>query len=343
MNRIYNEYFNQIREKPLETNDEKQELVELNIDDLVMFPELNNIAPREIPGVVSIETKPTERTLRLHETLPVLPREGLSYPSMQRPAAPISAVSVLKTEIPFGKEISKVVIDIRQFKKDILKPIAGENRKERGIRIKNTIIPLIARLQELKQHQMREFKKLGKSVPSAVLRLDAQLKEEGILRKSIREIAYDNLLESIEKSKQELVKLAIDLRDYEGKINDEYRLQHSKEIFKIQKEIAKKMTEILENKRILNIIIPSSIIEKSTNNVLSDKLNKELKQSQRPIIDKIKALEEELEQLQQSYTEEQSKFDAAIEAKAQTTARNTERDLERKERDKIRMLESIIN
>jgi hypothetical protein len=357
MNRIYNEFFNQIREKPLETDNKKLELVELKLDDLEMFPELSNINPREIPGVVSIQT--TESVQQHALTPQVRPVGQLSYPTIRpqpvapsmipmepmapiasiAPITPMSAAAVLKTQIPFGQEISKIVIDIRQFKKDILQPVENETRRTRGIRIKQTLRPLIAKLEEFRQKQLREFKQLKTAIPASVSRLEATLKEEGIIKKSRSEIKYDELVQSIDESRKLLIKLAVEIRDFEEKMNDEYRHHNSKELLKIQKQILEKMKMMVENKRMVEVTIPTSFKDRATDKKINDTLNKELKQAQRPILNTIKTLEEEKQKLQEQYMEEQRKFEEIRQAKVDTTARNIEKDLEKQEKDRLRMLE----
>ncbi len=278
MDRIYSDFFDESREAPLEVDVIQGEFVELNKTEYeTMFPELTKIEPKiikeKIPGVVSV--KADNNDIEMLESLQ-------ASPSTPSPSSSTSSIDILKRQLPYSREISSILIDIRKFKKDGFKPIKGETRTQRGNRLKQ-FRPMIAKLEELRRKQLEELK----VVPAGVQRLTQQLKEEGIVKLSRREQRDKEIVESIEKAKKDLLLERDKLRNYE--INAKSQ---------IQRQIATKMLEIIEIKEILYLKPPRG----------SDKEIKKIYDEYKPLKVRLGELERELNELQSKDEEQQARI-----------------------------------
>ncbi len=350
LDKIYTEFFNATRDSALDEVDAKPaEYVELSLAEFrEAFPQLGNIS--NAPGFVSAITTEQrvfqpkyailEGTRTQTEPTSQAPpqRQGMApsmassmkpsmAPTMAQTMAP-SMAQVLRTQIPFAQDISKVIMDIRQFKKDNLKPIPGESRRLRGIRLKQ-IEPMIRKLEELRRRQLETLRETGNRVPSDFGRQTMQLHQEGLVKLSRKQQTYKDESDSVSTKTKELKEEADQLRAYEQTVKSA-----------TQNQIKILMERILNEKRALYISIPNAVLDKGKETrSMSEAMYRELKTNQKPIRDNLVALEAELKKLQEVDVEEQQKIAetrARLEAEA---AKREETDEEKREKQKRKMIE----
>ncbi len=317
LGQIYFDFFKSIREETVKTTAKKAEYVELTKDEFrEMFPELGKIVAKTgtVPGVVSVIDQAGQTILEEPEFKPkyaLSPSAAQAAPSLAAQTAPAAAVpssasvakisstpitmaSIVRTQIPYSQDISKVIMDIRKFQKDNLKPIPGESRRLRGIRLKQ-FRPMIERLEQLRRTQLETLHQTGQKVPADIGRQIAKLHEEGIGKLTRTQQAYYDLEKSVKENTTELNKLAETIREYERTAKSE-----------TQKLIHKIKEQILNEKRLLYIIIPNEILSQGSSAIsISKTMYKILKQRQTEIQDKIDKLEKDLKVLEARDIEEQ--------------------------------------
>jgi hypothetical protein len=307
------------------------------------FPELGaaqsarNIS--KAPSVVMLADQ-ENREVRL----PVVPKPLVSFAAATAtvPAATatvpatVPAVSTIRTQMPIRDEsigssqnISQIIIDIRKYKKDKLKPLPGESRRLRGIRIKTQLEPMIEKLTELRRKQIERLRETGAAIPASVGKETAQLAKEGIIKLSRKQQAYQDLSTSVDNKIAELKLEADALRKYEANAKS-----------KTQGQIAILMERILNEKRILYITIPNEILQLGVDTrSLSEKMYDTLKRNKQPIIDSIKALEAELKTLQERDAEEQAIIEETRRRLQREALQRVETEEEKKEKARRKMLE----
>jgi hypothetical protein len=313
LGKIYFDFFKSIREEVVETTAKKAEYVELTKDEFrEIFPELGKLTakPGSAPGVISVIDQSGQAILEEPEFKPKYalaptptPTPTLSPAPTPTPAPkpvakissiPITMASVVRTQIPYSQDISKVIVDIRKFQKDNLKPIPGESRRQRGIRLKQ-IRPMIERLEQLRRTQLETLRQTGQKVPADIGRQITKLHEEGIGKLTRTQQIYNDLEKSVKENTTELNKLAESIREYERTVKSE-----------TQKLILKIKEQILDEKRLLYIIIPKEILSQGSSAVsISKTMYKILKQRQTEIQDKIDKLEKDLKVLEARDIEDQ--------------------------------------
>lgn len=237
----------------------------------------------------------------------IMPTSSLSHPTrstlptlMVQPIKTTPSIaSIVATQIPYGKDISKIIIDIRQFKTTQMKPRMGESRRERGERYK-LLNPMIKTLEKLREKQLEAFKELGKPVPAYVKKEEEQLIKDGIIKPTLSRTqqSYQFAITQIERLKKEYI-------EEEKKISEYARNAKSK----IQLQILDIMKLILDKKRELYINIPTTIfntlpVPKSINATTSDKI----KQAEKPVKIELAELNKQLEELKQLETEQLQKI-----------------------------------
>lgn len=251
------------------------------------------------------------------------------------PKAATEATSA--TSLSFtASDISNKIIDIKKFKRENMKKIPGETRRDRGIRLKQ-IRPIIYELKQLREKQIRELRNAGIPVPKSVAELKQDLRKANIqVPLSRPQKAYKELVLQIENKQTELTAKAEELRKYR---------EENKSI--TQQHIADLMEQQLELKRQVYIKIPSDFIK--DNNLVKDgvgtlnltqqqKLEKEMK----PILDQIAAIQSQIDKLNQEL-EQSDEFKAQqrlkIEAQEETDAAiRAQREADRVEKDRQRMI-----
>ena len=305
LNKIYEDFFKLERNASAEESKESDEF----ILDTNEFPQLNS----NMHGV---------------RVLPVMPQETLSPTRAPQPAAllpvalPVApaalavsplASAVLRTEIPLASNISSVLVDIRKIKA----PIRGETRKQTGARLK-TLGPVLKRLNELRQQQLEEIQILGMLMPQSIIRQTRNLEEEGILKCSRYRQNYIRLKQQVDKNKAILLKEAEEIRIKCGANK------------KLPPAICIKMTELHDEKRKHDLIIPISHLERLSNSgSISNDNFKKLSTELIPIKENIKKLQAELDALMETYN-------ASIEGKRQREEIAATRALTREEQETMR-------
>ncbi len=285
MDRIYQNFFDSAREKPLQIKEEQGDYIELSKEEFsISFPELNalpkqdssdTIGIQNIPGVVDITyvKSPSSTVWGLPATSAATVAPAATVATTSTPIE--TGATLVKKGLPFGTEISKLVIDIKKFKSDFSKPIKGESRRARGIRMKQ-IRPLIKKLEDLKAKQIRELKSQGRDTSSAVAGI-RQLKIEGVLptpEPGRRQKARKRIKEQIEQNRQLLLAEA-----------DKIRILETEAKSATQLAIVGLMNEILELKR--------SVLLNPPRGRETDEITRE----QAPTYAKIAALEEKIAEL----------------------------------------------
>ncbi len=348
LDKMFLEFFNSTREVATKTDAKPAEYIELTPEEFrEAFPELVNL--NTVPGIVSVIDKSGSSTLQQPRFTPkytsqpviskpntttgtpvtISPTETKAPAVTKTPAVTKpSMATILRTQIPYSQDISKIIIDIRQFKKNNSKPIPGETRKQRAIRLKQ-IRPMIEKLEGLRRRQLEALNETGQSVPQDFGRQTTKLYEEGLITLSRKQQLYQDLVKSVKEKTAELNTQAETIR--------EYRINAKSET---QKTIVRLMEEINDKNRLLHITIPNDIISKASATAsISKSMYDELYEKQTPIMAEIKILETDLKQLQELDIKEQQTIDANRTTLEASAIEREEKDTDIKAKEKLKMIE----
>ncbi len=322
LDKMYHEFFGSIRETAEEINNIPAKLVELTPED---FPALGEIISKKgkSNAVVSIiRNKPIVQPIQTAQTAQPIQIAQTAQPIRPTTYATSAAtVQPIRKQLPLEYDISKIILDIRKFKKENLTRRLDESRRVYSERVKQ-ITPLIDKLEELRRTQLEELRKMNEAVPSAVGKQTEALHKEGIIKLSRNQQKYQNIVDAVEKKNNELTLEAQSIRAFEHIAKSD-----------IQKEIAKLMTKILNEKRVLYVTIPNAILKKGADTrILNDTLLKEFKDNQKPIQENILLLEAELKKLQQVDIEQQQRIERTRIRAEETSIMREETDAEKREK-----------